>query len=106
MIVGKGLMTMPKLLLMDEPTRGIDVAAKADVFQIMSDLASKGLGIIFVATELKEILAVSDRIIVMSKGKITGEFERAQATEHALVEASAVGHEITASKESQGRSKA
>jgi erythritol transport system ATP-binding protein len=94
-IIGKGLLTSPKVLLMDEPTRGIDVGAKAEVFQIMGELASQGIGIIFVTSELKEILAISDRVIVMSKGKITGEFDRAEATEEALVTASAIGHEIT-----------
>jgi erythritol transport system ATP-binding protein len=82
---------------MDEPGRGIDVGAKADVFKIMNDLAGKGLGILFVTTELKEILSISDRIIVMSKGRITGEFSRAEATEEALVNASAIGHELETS---------
>ncbi len=91
-VVGKALLTSPKVLLMDEPTRGIDVAAKGEVFQIMRKLALQGLGILFVSTELKEILSMADRILVMSKGKITGEFDRGAATETALVEASAVGH--------------
>jgi ABC-type sugar transport system ATPase subunit len=95
-VIGKGLLTSPKVLLMDEPTRGIDVGAKAEVFQIMGELAAQGIGILFVTSELKEILAISDRVIVMSKGKITGEFDRAEATEEALVAASAVGHGITA----------
>lgn len=94
-VIGKGLLTSPKVLLMDEPTRGIDVGAKAEVFQIMGELAAQGIGILFVTSELKEILAISDRVIVMSKGKITGEFTRAEATEEALVAASAVGHGIT-----------
>ena len=94
-IIGKGLLTSPKVLLMDEPTRGIDVGAKTEIFQIMGELASQGIGILFVTSELKEILAISDRVIVMSKGRITGEFDRAEATEEALVTASAIGHEIT-----------
>jgi erythritol transport system ATP-binding protein len=94
-VIGKGLLTSPKVLLMDEPTRGIDVGAKAEVFQIMRELAAQSIGIIFVTSELKEILAISDRVIVMSKGKITGEFDRAETTEEALVTASAVGYEIT-----------
>ena len=95
-VIGKSLLTSPKVLLMDEPTRGIDVGAKAEVFQIMGELAAQGIGILFVTSELKEILAISDRVIVMSKGKITGEFDRAEATEEALVSASAIGHEIAA----------
>ncbi|RME98892.1 MAG: sugar ABC transporter ATP-binding protein, partial [Chloroflexi bacterium] len=93
-VVAKGLLTDPKILLMDEPTRGIDVGAKSEIFEIMSRLAAQGLGIIFVSSELKEILGMSDRILVMSKGKITGEFSGKDATEEALVAASAVGHGI------------
>ncbi len=93
-IIGKSLLTSPKVLLMDEPTRGIDVSAKTDIFKIMNKLAASGQGIILVASELKEILAISDRILVFSKGKITGEYKREEATEEALVSASAVGHEI------------
>jgi ABC-type sugar transport system ATPase subunit len=95
-VIGKGLLTSPKVLLMDEPTRGIDVGAKAEVFDIINDLVSRGISIIFVSSELKEILSVADRILVMSKGKITGEFTMDQATEEALVTASAIGHKPTA----------
>ncbi len=93
-IVAKGLLTTPKVLLMDEPTRGIDVGAKAEMFEIMSRLAAQGLGIILVSSELKEILGMSDRILVMSKGRITGEFSKETATEESLVAASAVGYAI------------
>jgi erythritol transport system ATP-binding protein len=81
------------VLLLDEPTRGIDVGAKAEMFEIMRRLAKNGLGVIFSASELLEALALADRILVMSKGKITGEFDRAEATEAALVAASGVGHD-------------
>lgn len=93
-VVGKALLTEPKVLLMDEPTRGIDVGAKEEIFEIARRLAAQGLGILFVSTELKEIMAIADRIIVMSKGRITKEFLRAEATQQALVEASAIGHEV------------
>ncbi|MCG3208831.1 MAG: Ribose import ATP-binding protein RbsA [Anaerolineae bacterium] len=93
-VVAKGLLTNPKILLMDEPTRGIDVGAKSEIFEIMSRLAEQGLGVIFVSSELLEVLGMADRILVMSKGKITGQFSRAEATEEALVSASAVGHGI------------
>ncbi len=93
-VVGKALLTAPKVLLLDEPTRGIDVGAKADMFRIMSDLAAKGLGVLFVSSELIEVLAMADRILVMSKGRITGEFSHEDATEEALVAASAVGHKL------------
>ncbi|HVN55980.1 MAG TPA: sugar ABC transporter ATP-binding protein [Anaerolineaceae bacterium] len=91
-VVGKGLMTGPKVFIMDEPTRGIDVAAKSDMAEVMNMLAKQGYGILFSTSELKEILAISDRILVMSKGKITSEMNRSEATEEALVNASAVGH--------------
>jgi len=91
-VVAKSLLTHPKVLLLDEPSRGIDVAAKAEIFAIMSRLAGEGYGILFVSSELKEVLAMSDRILVMSKGKITGEYAKGTATEALLVHASAVGH--------------
>jgi erythritol transport system ATP-binding protein len=92
-VVAKALLTSPKVLLMDEPTRGIDVGAKEEIFDIMTELAQRGLGILFVSTELKEVMAMADRILVMSHGRITAEYQRAEATEQALVEASAAGHE-------------
>jgi erythritol transport system ATP-binding protein len=91
-VVAKGLLTAPKVLLLDEPTRGIDVGAKSEIFEIMSRLATQGYGVLFVSSELKEILAMSDRILVMSKGLVTGEFTREEATEEKLVTASAIGH--------------
>jgi len=91
-VVAKGLLTHPKVLLLDEPTRGIDVGAKSEIFEIMSRLAAQKYGVIFVSSELKEILAMSDRILVMSKGAITGEFSHQEATEEKLVNASAIGH--------------
>ncbi|MBZ0304405.1 MAG: sugar ABC transporter ATP-binding protein [Anaerolineae bacterium] len=92
-VVGKALLTSPKVLLMDEPTRGIDVGAKEEIFNIMTELAQRGLGVLFVSTELKEVMAMADRILVMARGRITAEYLRAEATQQALVEASAIGHE-------------
>ncbi len=94
-VVAKGLLTKPKVLLLDEPTRGIDVGAKSEIFEIMSRLATQKYGVIFVSSELKEVLAMSDRIVVMSKGAITGVFTHEEATEEKLVAASAVGHGIS-----------
>lgn len=93
-VVGKALLTKPRVLLLDEPTRGIDVGAKQEIFDIIVELAKQGLAILFVSTELKEVLAISDRILVMSKGQITKEFNRDNATEQQLVEASAIGHSV------------
>jgi erythritol transport system ATP-binding protein len=94
-IVAKGLLTIPKILMLDEPTRGIDVGSKSEIFEIVNKLAAKGYGILFVSSELKEVLAMSDRIIVMSKGAITGEFTSAEATQEKLVKASYIGHKTT-----------
>jgi ABC-type sugar transport system ATPase subunit len=94
-VIGKGLMTKPKVLLMDEPTRGIDVGAKSDVFEIMNNLAKEKFGVVFVSSELEEIFSMSDRILVLSKGKVTGEFARSEATEEKIRKASEIGHGIT-----------
>jgi erythritol transport system ATP-binding protein len=91
-VIGKALLTNPKVLLMDEPSRGIDVGAKADVFRTMRKLSRDGLGIIFATSDLDEVMALSDRIAVMSNGRLTGLFDRAEATEEMVVAASAKGH--------------
>ncbi len=91
-IIGKNLLTGPKVLMLDEPTRGIDVGAKGEVFEIVNALAAEGIGILFVSSELMEIRAISDRIIVLCRGVISGEFPRAEATEENLVAASAKIH--------------
>jgi erythritol transport system ATP-binding protein len=73
-VIGKALMTEPKVLLLDEPSRGIDVGAKAEIYRTMRELAAQGIGIIFITSDLEEVLALSDRIIVMADGRVTGEF--------------------------------
>ena len=95
-VIGRALMTNPRVLLMDEPSRGIDIGAKAEVFKAMRDLAKGGMGILFVTSDLEEVLALSDRIVVMSNGRITAEFAEGEATQEALVAASAVGHALAA----------
>jgi len=91
-VIGKALMTDPRVLLMDEPSRGIDVGAKADVFRTMRRLAGKGLAILFSTSDLEEVMALSDRIAVLSNGKLVAVFERSDATEEAIIAASAKGH--------------
>jgi erythritol transport system ATP-binding protein len=88
-VVGRALLVNPRVLLMDEPTRGIDVGAKSEIFGLISALAAEGKGIVFVTSELLEVLAVSDRIIVMAKGAVSAEFTREEATQELLVNASA-----------------
>ena len=92
MVIGKGLLTEPEILLMDEPTRGVDVGAKSEVFQIAKELAEAGMSIIVIASELKEIISISDRILVLSSVRITGEFKHGQFSELDIVHASEVGH--------------
>ncbi len=96
-VIGKALLTKPKVLLMDEPSRGIDVGAKADVFRTMRKLSRDGLGIIFATSDLDEVMALSDRIAVMSNGKLIGIFDRQDATEAKVVAASAKGHGLAIS---------
>ena len=91
-VIGKALLTSPRVLLMDEPSRGIDIGAKADVFRTMRSLAAQGIGIVFVTSDLDEVLALSDRVAVMSNGRLTALFDRADATEAKIVAASSVGH--------------
>ncbi|MCE7041341.1 sugar ABC transporter ATP-binding protein [Dyadobacter sp. CY312] len=86
-VLAKWLATKPKLLLLDEPTRGIDIHAKSEIYKLILNLADTGLGIVFVSSELPEILAVSDRILVMAEGAITAEFSSKEATEDAILKA-------------------
>jgi erythritol transport system ATP-binding protein len=87
-VIGKSLLTAPKLLLLDEPTRGIDIGAKAEVFRTMRQLADRGLAVVFATSDLKEVMSAADRILVMSQGKVTADLPRAAATEEKLVTAS------------------
>ena len=87
-VVSKWLASNPKLLIMDEPTRGIDVGAKAEIHRLMSRLAAEaGLAILMISSELPEILAMSDRILVMREGRLVGEFTREQATQEVIAHA-------------------
>lgn len=86
-VIAKWLATNPKILLLDEPTRGIDIGAKVEIYKMINELASQGMGIIVVSSELPEILAVSDNILVFSESKLTGRFERSEANEEKLMQA-------------------
>lgn len=91
-VIGKGILTEPKILLLDEPSRGIDIGAKTEVFDIIHQYAERGLSIIVISSELKEILAIADRIIVLSNGIKTDELTGEEITEDRLVLASYKGH--------------
>jgi ABC-type sugar transport system ATPase subunit len=84
-IFARWIATRPKILILDEPTKGIDVGSKSEIYQIICDLARQGIGIIFISSELPEILGLCDRIIVMCQGRITGELSREEASEHRVL---------------------
>lgn len=86
-IIARCLLTAPQVLLLDDPTRGVDVGAKAELYRLMEQLAQAGMAIVVTSSELPELLTVSDRILVLSEGNLTGEFTRAQATEEKIMEA-------------------
>ena len=86
-IIGRWLLTRPKVLLLDDPTRGIDVGAKAELYRLMDRLCRDGLGILVTSSELPELLTVSDRILVLCEGRLTAEFPRSEATEQRIMEA-------------------
>jgi ABC-type sugar transport system ATPase subunit len=90
-VIAKGLMTNPTVLLMDEPSRGIDIGAKTEVFEIIHEFSERGLSIIVISSELKEIMAIADRIYVLSNGKCTAELSGEDITEDKLVRASYAG---------------
>jgi rhamnose transport system ATP-binding protein len=84
-VLAKWLATKPRVLILDEPTRGIDIGAKVEVHRIVSDLAASGLGIILISSDLPEVLAMSDRIMVFHEGRITGEFDHAGANQERVM---------------------
>lgn len=84
-VLAKWLAMAPKVLIMDEPTRGIDVGAKAEIYAIMNDLIRQGVGIIMISSELPEILAMSDRVLTMREGRMTGLLHRSEATQEKIM---------------------
>jgi ABC-type sugar transport system ATPase subunit len=90
-VLAKWLATRSEVVIFDEPTRGIDVGAKIEVYQLMSDLVARGAGILMISSELPEILGMSDRILVMRRGRVAGEFSREDATAERLMTAALAG---------------
>ncbi|MCZ7546765.1 MAG: ATP-binding cassette domain-containing protein [Anaerolineae bacterium] len=83
--LAKWLLTQAEVLMLDEPTRGVDVATKVEIYQIMRDLAERGIGFLLISSEMLEILGMSDRILVMREGRLVGELTKAEATEEHLL---------------------
>ena len=86
-VIAKWLATEPKLLIIDEPTRGIDVGTKAEVHRLISELAGQGMAILMISSELPEVLGMADRVLVMHEGRLAAEIPRAEATEETVVAA-------------------
>jgi len=86
-VLAKWLLAAPRILLVDEPTRGIDVGAKYDVYTIIGELARSGSGVLYISSELEELLAVADRILVMNRGEVVGQFERTEFAEEQVMRA-------------------
>ncbi|MCH5376753.1 MAG: ATP-binding cassette domain-containing protein, partial [Planctomycetes bacterium] len=84
-VLGKWLSLAPRVLLLDEPTRGIDVGAKEEIYHLMEKLAADGVAILFVSSEMEEILGMSDRALVMHEGRIAGELRREELSEEAVM---------------------
>jgi rhamnose transport system ATP-binding protein len=86
-VLGKWLARSPRLLIIDEPTRGIDVGTKAEVHRILDGLVAQGMAVLMISSELPEVLAMADRVIVLREGRVTAELSREQADEDSVMRA-------------------
>jgi D-xylose transport system ATP-binding protein len=86
-VIGKALLTKPKVIMLDEPTRGIDVGAKLEIYELINRLTAEGKAVLLVSSELPELIGMSDRILMLCQGRIGGEFTRAEATQEKLMQA-------------------
>ena len=86
MVIAKWLATKPQVLIMDEPTRGIDIGSKNQIYALINDLAKQGIGIIMISSELPEVLQVANNIVVFAAGKITGRLENKDLTQDILLD--------------------
>ena len=93
-VIAKWLATKPRVIVLDEPTKGIDIGSKAAVHEFMTELAAQGLAVILVSSEIPEVLGMSDRVVVMREGRIVGTFEREGLTPEKLVRAAAGIREV------------
>ena len=84
-VLGKWLVRNPKVILFDEPTRGIDIGAKVEIYQIMNELKKKGVGVLFISSEMEEVLGMSDRILVFCDGRITGELSKEESSQENIL---------------------
>jgi L-arabinose transport system ATP-binding protein len=100
-VLARWLARRPELLILDEPTRGVDVGAKAEIYSIIHDLAAEGIALLVISSEMPELLGLSDRIVVMHGGRVSGELSRGEATEEAVLSL-AMGHVAALSSSTPG----
>ena len=96
MVIGRWLATNPKVLLMDEPTRGVDVGAKQEIYRLIEALAADGMGVLFASSEMEEVLGLADRVLVMHEGRLQGEVSGEEMTEEAVMHLATGSHEVQA----------
>jgi rhamnose transport system ATP-binding protein len=92
-VIAKWLATDPQLLIIDEPTRGIDVGTKAEVHRLLSELAGQGMAILMISSELPEVLGMADRVLVLCEGRLTADIPRDQATPEVVMKAATQTHQ-------------
>jgi D-xylose transport system ATP-binding protein len=90
-VLAKALMTRPQVIFLDEPTRGIDVGAKLEVYELVNRLTDEGQAVVLVSSELPELMGMSDRILMLAEGRVGGVFTRAEATQEKLLAAAMAG---------------
>ena len=91
-MIARDLVKPPRLLIVDEPTRGVDVGAKREIYEVMNRLTADGMGILMISSELPEVLGMSDRIVVMREGRTTGELSREEATAERVMHLATLDH--------------
>ena len=101
-VVAKALTAELKIIIMDEPTKGVDVGAKAAIYEIMASLSEQGYGILLISSEMPEVLGMADRVIVMKAGRISAEFEIFEATQEKILEASMISEDKPVGTGEQG----
>ena len=84
-VLGKWLARQPRVLILDEPTRGVDVGARSEIYALMDELAATGVAILMISSDLEEVLGMSDRVLVLHEGRLAGELPRAELSEEAVM---------------------
>jgi len=101
-VLGRALMTEPKVVLLDEPTRGIDIGAKSEIYALVRALTEQGLAVVLVSSELPELIGLADRILMLCEGQLGGSFDAREATQAELLSAAMSKSRVTVSAEEHG----